>query len=188
MLFRSDVTQDTSAFEVIGRAPDEIVYHLRRALGRAYAVGAVRALRSDAEVARAMLAGDFRADSVAYTLDAAAAGEYPGSEGARLHWLRDDPDDVALQVDCAAPAFVVIADAWLPGWETEPFVPPGHIWRVDHSLRGIAVPAGRHELRMRYRPEGWESGILFTRVAGGLWLAGAVAWLVWRLASRRSTG
>jgi len=125
---------------------------------------------------------------VAYTLDAAAAGDYPGSAAARIRWIRDEPDDLRLEVNCDAPAFVVIADAWLPGWEPEPDVSPGPIRRVNHSLRGIAVPAGRHTLRMRYRPEGWEIGILFTRVAGGLWLVAAIAWLVWSLAFRPRSG
>ena len=179
-----DVRQDSSAFEVVARAPDETVYRLRQALGRAYTVSRVRALPSEVEVARAMIAGAFRADSVAYTLDAAAAGDYPGSAGARVRWVRDEPDDLTLEVTCDAPAFVVIADAWMPGWEPESHVSPEHIWRVDHSLRGVAVPAGRHTLRMRYRPESWGIGILFTRVAGGLWLVAAIAWLVWSLVFR----
>jgi len=161
------------------------VYRLRHALGRAYAVDAVRVLDAESSVVAAMGADGFRADSVALTLDAAAAGDYPGSAAARIEWLRDEPDELALRVEAAAPAFVVIADAWFPGWSAELDHERVPVSRVDHLLRGIAVPAGKHELRMRYRPEGWDAGVRVTRLALSLWLLSALAWLAWRFTSRR---
>lgn len=178
--------QDSTAFAVLERAPGEIVYRLRHALGRAYAVDAVRVLDAESSVVAAMGADGFRADSVALTLDAAAAGDYPGSAAARIEWLRDEPDELALRVEAAAPAFVVIADAWFPGWSAELDHERVPVSRVDHLLRGIAVPAGKHELRMRYRPEGWDAGVRVTRLALSLWLLSALAWLAWRFTSRRS--
>jgi hypothetical protein len=181
-----DTPQDTSAFGEVERTSAEVVYRLHDALGRAYAVGRVRALPADAEVVPAMLADGFRADSVAYTFEADAAGEYPGSASARIQWLEDEPDDLALHVEAAAPAFVVVADAWFAGWDAWLDGAPVQVSRVDHSLRGIAVPAGRHELRMRYRPEGWEGGVRVTRAALSLWLVSALAWLALRRTSHQS--
>ena len=178
--------QDPSEFIEVARAEQEVVVRLRDALGRAYAVRSVRALTSEGDVGRAMAADSFRADSVAYTLEADAAGDWPGSEAARIAWLRDDPDELALRVDCVAPAFVVVADAWFPGWTATLDSAPVPVRRVDHSVRGVAVPAGQHELRMRYRPEGGSAGVRVTLPALVLWLLSALAWLAVRFTRLQS--
>src|SRR5262249_47862363 len=144
--------QDSSEFREMARDPHEVVYRLRDALGRAYAVREVRSLSADSAIATAMHADTFRADRVAYALDARAAGGYPGSASARIRWLRDEPDEVRLEVDAGAPApagppaFVVLADAWFPGWAAQVDGTNVPLWRVDRSLRGVRVPAGRHEI------------------------------------------
>jgi len=180
-----ETPQDTSTFTPVGRAPGEVVYRLRAALGRAYAVGRVDVLAADAQVTPGMLADGFRADSVAYTFERDAGGAYAGSASARITWRRDEPDELALRVDAPAPAFVVVADAWFPGWSARRDGTPVPVWRVDHSLRGVSLPAGRHELRMRYRPEGWDVGVRVTRAALSLWLVSLLAWLVWRRTSHQ---
>ena len=169
-----EVAQDSARLERLERAPGEDVYRLRDPLGRAYAVARVEALDQEAAVMRRMLADDFRAGQVAYTLDPAAAGDYPGSPGARLAWEKDEPDDLALRVDAPAPSFVVVADAWWPGWSADLDGTATPIRRVDHSLRGVAVPAGVHRLRMRFVPEGWATGVALTRGALALWIAAAL--------------
>lgn len=181
-----DVAQDSTRLERLERAPAEDVYRLRDPLGRAYAVARVAALDQEGAVVRGMLADDFRADQVAYTLDPAAAGDYPGSAGARLTWEKDEPDELALRVETVAPSFVVIADAWWPGWSADLDGAATPIRRVDHSLRGIAVPAGLHRLRMRFVPEGWAAGVALTRGALALWIAAALALAAIGLRHRRA--
>src|SRR5262249_33833682 len=105
------VPQDSAEFREVARDAHEVVYRLRDALGRVYAVPRVRRLPADSAIVAAMNADGFHADRVAYALDAAAAGEYPGSSSAHIAWSRDEPDELVLGVDAAAPAFVVIADA-----------------------------------------------------------------------------
>ena len=63
---------------------------------------------------------------------------------------------------------VVMADAWDTGWvaelrteiEGERSVRSVPILRVDHGLRGVLVPPGRHELVLRYEPAGLRRGLL----------------------------
>jgi hypothetical protein len=181
----ANVPQDSTLFELVEHAPGELVYRLRHAPGRAYAVGHVDVLRSEAHVVQAMGDEAFRADSVAYTIEPDAAGAYPGSATATIAWLTDEPDELALRVDAAAPAFVVVADAWFPGWRASLDGRDVPLWRVNHSLRGVAVASGRHELRMRYRPEGWDAALPVTRAALLLWLVSALAWLVRRRTSHQ---
>lgn len=130
---------------------------LRDALPRAYAAARVVGLADDDAVLDALAADGFDATAVAYSVGPEDAGEYPGSPGARLGWVRDDPDRQEFAVSAGGPAFVVIADAWAPGWSARVDERPVPLRRVNAVLRGVAVPAGEHALELRYRPPGWDA-------------------------------
>lgn len=177
-------------FERVYDAPGEVVYRLRRALGRAYASRRVLAPGSDAAVVQAMMAGNFDARIIVYAADPAAAGVYPGSDACVITWVADDPDYIALDVAADSAAFVVLADTHFPGWTASIDGRDVPLHRVNQLARGIAVPAGSHRVEMRYIPEGWRQGVAVTRSLLVAWLlalgAAAVAWSTRR--SRRPSG
>jgi hypothetical protein len=171
---------DSARYTVVATGDDEIVYRLRGALGRAYPVERVLALGSDVAVVRAMMLPDFPPERVALTADPADAGEYPGASSCHIRWVRDDPDRVELDIEAPAAAFVVVADSHDPGWRADIDGRPARIARVDLLVRGVALPAGRHRMTMRYQPEGWAQAVPITRVAFATWIALALAWAVLR--------
>ena len=163
--------QDTSRVEVVDRSPLGVtVCRLRHPLPRAYAVPEVIAVREDLDVLRCLYDAGFAAERVAYTTEPRAAGRYPGSAGARLRWRRDDPDRLELDVDAPMMTFVVVADSWLPGWSAAVDGVGAPLFRVDHVLRGVAVPGGSHRVTLRYEPPGWAASVPVTRAAFVLWL------------------
>jgi hypothetical protein len=168
--------QDTSRVEIVDRSPLGVTTcRLRHPLPRAYAVPQVIALREDLDVLRCLYDAGFAAERVAYTTEPRAAGRYLGSAGVRLCWRRDDPDRLELDVDAPMMAFVVVADSWLPGWSAAVDGRSAPLFRVDHLLRGVAVPAGSHRVTLRYEPPGWAVGVPVTRAASVLWLGLAAA-------------
>jgi hypothetical protein len=90
-----------------------------------------------------------------------------------VRWIEDAPDRQQLETSCETPAFLVIADTWFPGWNATLDERPVPIHRVQHLLRGIALPPGDHRLRLVYQPEGWRSSLRWMRGAWILWLAAA---------------
>ncbi len=163
--------QDTTRVEAVYRAPSGVtVYRLRHPLPRAYAVPEVIALSRDLDVLRCLYDAGFAPERIAYTTEPRAAGRYPGSAAAALRWRRDDPDRLELDVDAPMMAFIVLADAWLPGWSVAVDGTRAPLFRVDHLLRGVAVPAGSHRVTMRYEPPGRAASVPVTRVAFLLWL------------------
>ena len=75
----------------------------------------------------------------ALAADPEAAGDYPGSVGYRIRSIADDPDLPALETGAPAPAFVVIADACLPGRRAFQDGRPVALHRVDHLIRAPAL-------------------------------------------------
>jgi len=71
-------------------------------------------------------------------------------------------ETVRLQVKTATPAWLVLADAWYPGWEATVDGRPTPIERANLLLRAIHVPAGEHEVVFRFRPRSFRLGALLT--------------------------
>jgi len=169
---------DTTLYEAVVRGGREWpVWRVRGALPRAYPAAQVLALE-DGDAARAMRSAAFAPEQVAITDDPAASGVYPGSAACRLRWVEDAPDRLVLETEAADRAFVVVADAFFPGWHATVDGERVAIHRVDLALRGVAVPAGRHRLEMRYVAEGWPLGVAVTRLALALWIALAGMWVI----------
>ena len=60
-------------------------------------------------------------------------------------------------------------DAHYPGWQATLDGEPVELLRANLNFRGVAVPAGSHQIEMRYRPESFRWGLVLA-------LMGAVAW------------
>jgi hypothetical protein len=166
---------DTALYERIAASPpDDPVWRVRGALPRAFAVRRVVPATGDEEELAMLAAPDFDPSIVAVTSERAAQADYPGSAACALRWRESGTDRLVLETEAPAAAFVVIADTWFPGWRARVDDTDAAIVRVDHMLRGIAVPAGRHHLTLTYEPEGWRASTRVTWVAWMLWLAGGV--------------
>jgi len=92
------------------------------------------------------------------------------------HWCRVahyDPSRVEIEAHLAHPALVVLCDQFYPGWQLEVETSGGGnrrvpILRTNRVMRGAWLPAGRHRLRYRYRPESFFWGALASGIG---WLA-----------------
>ncbi len=86
---------------------------------------------------------------------------------------------IVLQASLVEPAVVVLADTWHPSWQARVDGEPVHLGRVDEVLRGVALPAGRHQIIMTYAPRSLPFALIVSLIT--------VAFLVFRVwaASRR---
>ncbi|HEY2954712.1 MAG TPA: YfhO family protein [Candidatus Eisenbacteria bacterium] len=179
---------DERRFETVYRGAGEVVYHLRAALGRVYAVPEVVSLGNNVAVIRAMMTQDFDPAQVAFAAAPDAAGVYPGSAGCRIRWVADEPDRIVLETQAGDRAFVVLADAWFPGWSARVDGGEATIHRVNQLVRGVAVPGGTHRIEMTFVPEGWRTGLMLTRVGWLALAALAAAWGMWTILDRGARG
>ena len=96
----------------------------------------------------------------------AVSGQVAGSLGR---------ESASVIVDASAPCWLVIAQAAHHSWKAFVDNRPQPIVRANYSLQAIAVPEGRHELRLVYRDRQFAVGSLIT--AGCFLLC---VWLFWQ--------
>ncbi len=81
-----------------------------------------------------------------------------------------EPKRVEIAVTSPTPAYLVLTDAWYPGWSATVNDQPVTIERANLMFRAIPVPAGESRIVFRYQP-GWWPGALVVGALGWLLLA-----------------
>jgi hypothetical protein len=160
-----------SRFALDYDGPDGRVYRNPAALPRAFVVGdatcvddadAIGRIRSGrVDLARSVLIADCDAALPATGPGGAATAEIREASAAQLR----------IAVATEAPGWLVVTDTWLPGWRATVGGRAETVRRADHAFRAVFVPAGRHEVDLRYDPDsvrygaGLSAGALIAVVA-----------------------
>jgi uncharacterized membrane protein YfhO len=88
--------------------------------------------------------------------------------------LERDDGVVRLKVEAAAPTTVVIGQAFYPGWQAQLDGNQTTIRPANILFQSVQVPAGTHDLTLRYQPTSFTIGVLLS-VLGIAGLLGLVA-------------
>jgi hypothetical protein len=91
-----------------------------------------------------------------------------GRAEVRIHSYR--PEKVEVSVDAAESAVIGTSIPRWPGWKLAIDGRSGELLAYNRAFLGFAVPAGRHEVVLRYRPDGFVAGGIVT----GATIAGCV--------------
>jgi hypothetical protein len=192
----SPYPQQGTALSLVTHAGNAYVYRVDGA-ARVRFVRAARHVTTDQETAKRLL--DFSFDpnreillyeapeSIHPTVDEVSDASAPPPVG-RAVITREDSRELAIDAEAPENGFLLLADTFYPGWTARVDGAPTPIYRANHSVRGIQLPKGRHEVRFTYEAPGFRLGLQITLVAVGIllvWLAGA-AYADRRLAGRVS--
>ena len=102
----------------------------------------------------------------------------------RVEITHDAHERIRLTSAAATPGVVVLSDAWFPGWEARVDGVATPVLRANLAFRAVAVPAGEHEIELRYRPHSLRLGAALAAI-GALACALGLAWA--RLSRARSS-
>jgi hypothetical protein len=146
------------------RGPDGVVYENPRAMPRAWVTGKWETLPADGDCKARLLADDFDRRSVALLETAPAPRPDPDAAGtARVAAFT--ANRVALDVTASAPALVVLAEAWHPGWRARVNGAEAPVLPADCVLRAVPVPAGASRLELQFVDPALRTGRTVTFVA-----------------------
>ncbi len=143
------------------------------ALGNAWTVDTlVTATDADGELA-ALKAIDPARAAVIRAEDRAAVGAFGPAPG-RVALTDYKANALTYAVDNPNPVFAVFSEVWYRGnedWQAYLDGDSVDHYRVNYILRGMPLPAGRHELVFRFDPPTFRKGVTLSAASSGLlWL------------------
>ncbi|QIN77471.1 YfhO family protein [Rubrobacter marinus] len=89
-------------------------------------------------------------------------------------------DRIELETTTGAPGLLVLSETYYPAWKAYVDGRPARLYRADHLLRAVPVPAGEHSVELRYESATLQLGIAVSSVVGAILVALAVAAVVRR--------
>jgi hypothetical protein len=158
---------------------DVVLYENPDALPLAFAVHEA-AIMEDDEALEKLRSGSFdpRRRVILESMPSQARTVEAPAPGADDVGVRFDGDAIRVDATLAAPGFVVVGEAWDPGWRATLWHGPWtedrgnelEIARANVAFMAVWVPAGRHTIELRYWPTALTVGIVVS-ACGALGLA-----------------
>ncbi|HSH46664.1 MAG TPA: YfhO family protein [Longimicrobiales bacterium] len=174
-----DVPQFPS-LRLIHGGPGALIYENTAAVPRAYLVDDVLVAAAEDGALEALRAPGFDPHRQAVVQEAPPLELEPGtgSPGAATI-LENTGDEVRITVRADRPALLVLAENYYDGWEATIDGDAAPVLRTNHTFRGVAVPAGDHEVVFRFRPSAMYLGF-WIYLAGMIAIAGFGVWTLVR--------
>ena len=178
VLVPPDVTLDGSGLSLRYHGVDGRIYRNDAALPRAFVAAEARCV-DRAEALRRIRARsvDFRREvlladcSEATPRDPQSPGTVsPGT--ARIE--RYDADRVMISAESDRGGYLVLTDAWFPGWTAYVDGRETRVERADHAFRAVKLAPGRHDVEFRYAPISVRLGLALSALAAVV--TGVLAW------------
>ncbi|HUW08557.1 MAG TPA: hypothetical protein VM537_02465, partial [Anaerolineae bacterium] len=177
VIARKDVELDWGKFErVFDGDPSLGVFRNANALPRAFLVHQALAV-PDQEAAWDAVHGPGFDPTTTVVLEGPVAPLAPAIGDERVEILEYNANEIVIEVQASAPAYVVLSEVFYPGWramaENRSRL---EIQRANYAFRAVAVEPGLTQLRLVYAPASFRLGAIVSGatalglVAGAIWL------------------
>jgi type IV secretory pathway VirB2 component (pilin) len=83
-------------------------------------------------------------------------------QGGRAEIVAYAPERVVIRAESPADGYLILTDAYYPGWRATLDGEPVGILRADVMFRAVRLPAGEHEVVFTYRSRPFEIGVLIS--------------------------
>jgi hypothetical protein len=154
--------------------------HNEDALGNAWFIKQLSLKNSDDEVMKALKEFHPSEEALATLKDLKInlPSQYIVDSTATIALKHMRPDELTYESNNSHEGFAVFSEMFYPhGWKATIDGKETPIYRVDYTLRGMSVPAGKHEIRFAFEPEVVKTGSRLSLVGCILlllWLAGGI--------------
>ena len=147
-----------------GTWDDVRVYHNPAYLPRAYVVYHVQGVESDGEARETVLNPAFDPGTSAVVEaplppDIAALTQNAATPYSEVEDIEHTAQRVTLDVETQQPGLLVLSDQYWPGWEATVDNQPTAIVHANYVVRGVYLPAGKHQVVFAFRPLSFYLGL-----------------------------
>ena len=119
----------------------------------------------------AVLEPGFDPAAVAVLTEPGSTAAVDGPDGTATY-REASPEDVRIEAEASVPSILLVRNAWDEGWSATLDGRSVPVLRADGFLQAIALPPGRHDVRLTYREPAIGIGLALSAIA---WLGFAVA-------------
>ncbi|MBN1976520.1 MAG: YfhO family protein [Anaerolineae bacterium] len=181
--FQSLVLSDRGRFR-LAHSGDVKIYENLDALPRAFLVHQTTVAAGGEEALALMQSDSFDpAAQVVLEQSSQLSGDEADPTSSIVRVTHYAAERVEVEVETDVPGYLVLTDAWYPGWEALIDDEPVVIQRADLLFRAVAVDAGSHRVVFSFRPPSLCIGAIIS-LAG---LVGLAAVLAMRVPQRLSS-
>jgi hypothetical protein len=144
--FQSLILSDRGHFR-LAHSGDVKIYENLDVLPRAFLVHQAIVAANGDEALTLMQEGSFApAAQVVLEQSLQLSNDEADPTSSTVHVTHYAPEQVEVAVEADAPGYLVLTDAWYPGWEASIDGEPAVIQRADLLFRAVAVNAGSHRV------------------------------------------
>ena len=156
------------------------------AFGNAWTVNDIRWTATPNEEFEALDSTDLRHTAVVNTeFQSQLADFHPDGQGA-IALTEYKPNQLTYDFEANSDQLVVFSEIWTrQGWTLTIDNQEQPLLRANYLLRAAKVPAGRHQIVMRYEPKIWKTGNTIQMVSSSLLLLGLIGAIVFSLVRKK---
>ncbi|MFN0072229.1 MAG: oligosaccharide flippase family protein [Chloroflexota bacterium] len=161
------------------------VYQNTRALPRASVVYGVQFVHAREDALSALRRAD-PASTVIIEVEQAitsAPSVVPARASSPAEITNYEAQEVRLRARAEADGFLVIMDAYMPGWVAQVDGIETTVLRANRAFRAVQLPPGEHDIVLQYRPLSFRLGLILSGL-GGLCLTAVVVATLWPVRQR----
>ncbi len=161
------------------------------ALGNAWFVERLRAVGSPDDAIRALDSLRPRSEAIVNTADfpEVAPATFSLDSTARISLVSYRSNELVYRSENPNEGLAVFSEMYYPeGWQAYTDGKPAPHFRVNYALRGMSIPAGRHEIIFRFEPDVIQKGSQISLAGTGLLallLLGGIGFELWQRRRRQ---
>ncbi len=164
-----------------------LTYRLKNSLKRAYFVDAFRVIADEYERVAFLNNPAFKPDSMAL-LEEEPDFRPAAADSQSVRVKSFSPRELKLEVYTDREGLLVVSENYYPpGWKH--FIddqPVDKVWRANHTMQAIAIPAGAHTVKLLFEPDSYTRNVHYAQFSMLILLLAALSGLIPLINRRRS--
>jgi hypothetical protein len=162
-LLTHEAAEVSSSYELLLKAEKVALYENRNAMPRAFFVNRVIQVAEAEEALKALRESGFDPKTTAVIegkgidLNFAATRNSRTPSSARI--VEDQRNLVVIETESEEAGWLILSDNHYPGWQAAIDGRPTEIFRANHTMRAVEVPAGSHMLSFRFAPKAFHRSL-----------------------------